>query len=50
MTKQPEARILLVDDDETKRYTIARPLERAGFELMQAGSGGRRASPGRLAS
>jgi PAS domain S-box-containing protein len=39
MTKQPEARILLVDDDETKRYTIAKPLERAGFELQQASSG-----------
>ena len=39
MTKQPEARILLVDDDEAKRYTIARPLERAGFELQEAASG-----------
>ncbi len=39
MSKQPEARILLVDDDEAKRYTIAKPLERAGFELVQAACG-----------
>ena len=39
MAKQPEARILLVDDDEAKRYTIAKMLLRAGFELQEADSG-----------
>ncbi len=39
MSKQPEARILLVDDDEAKRYTIAKPLERAGFLINEAASG-----------
>jgi PAS domain S-box-containing protein len=39
MTKLREARILLVDDDEAKRYTIAKPLERAGFEIQEGASG-----------
>jgi PAS domain S-box-containing protein len=31
--------ILLVDDDEVKRYTISRTLRRGGFELREAGTG-----------
>ncbi len=39
MVKESEARILLVDDDQTKRYTIAKMLLRAGFEVQEADSG-----------
>ena len=31
--------ILLVDDDLAKRYTIAKTLSRAGFEVQEAGTG-----------
>ena len=39
MPEKAEARILLVDDDVAKRYTIARTLLRAGFYIHEAGSG-----------
>ena len=32
------SRILVVDDDEAKRYTITRPLARQGLEIIEAGS------------
>jgi PAS domain S-box-containing protein len=32
-------RILVVDDDEIKRYTVTRILEKAGFAVEQVGSG-----------
>ena len=37
---EPETTILLVDDDRAKRYTIAKTLVRAGFEVQEAGTGG----------
>jgi PAS domain S-box-containing protein len=40
MSNRNDARILLVDDDLVKRYTIAKTLIRAGFEIQEAGSGG----------
>ena len=39
MLKRADARILLVDDDVAKRYTIARTLVRAGFVVEEADSG-----------
>jgi PAS domain S-box-containing protein len=39
MSDRNDARILLVDDDLVKRYTIAKTLIRAGFEIQEAGSG-----------
>jgi PAS domain S-box-containing protein len=39
MRKKPDTSILLVDDDETKRYTIAKTLVRAGFEITEAANG-----------
>jgi PAS domain S-box-containing protein len=39
MSDRNHARILLVDDDLVKRYTIAKTLIRAGFEIQEAGSG-----------
>lgn len=32
-------RVLLVDDDEAMRYSVARELKRAGYEVTEAGSG-----------
>jgi CheY-like chemotaxis protein len=32
--------LLLVDDEETNRYTKARVLRHAGFEVVEAGSAG----------
>ena len=32
-------RLLLVDDDEAMRYSVARELKRAGYEVTEAGSG-----------
>jgi PAS domain S-box-containing protein len=40
MGTKPDNSILLVDDDEAKRYTIAKTLVRAGFQLVEAGTGG----------
>jgi PAS domain S-box-containing protein len=39
MRKKPDTSILVVDDDETKRYTIAKTLVRAGFEITEAANG-----------
>ncbi len=39
MPERADARILLVDDDAAKRYTIAKTLIRAGFGVQEAGSG-----------
>ena len=39
MIDRPEATILLVDDDETKRYTIAKTLLRAGYTVEEAATG-----------
>jgi PAS domain S-box-containing protein len=40
MPQRADTVILLVDDDLAKRYTIAKTLIRAGFEVQEAGSGG----------
>src|SRR6478672_8795358 len=32
-------RILVVDDDEIKRYTVTRILDKAGFEISEASTG-----------
>ena len=39
MGKKSDTSILLVDDDEAKRYTIAKTLARAGFDILEAGTG-----------
>jgi PAS domain S-box-containing protein len=39
MSDRPGATILLVDDDEPKRYSIARTLRRAGYAVMEAVTG-----------
>ncbi len=39
MTDRPEANILLVDDDEAKRYTIAKILGRANYLVQEAETG-----------
>jgi PAS domain S-box-containing protein len=39
MTERPEANILLVDDDEAKRYTIAKILGRANYLVREAQTG-----------
>ncbi|HMB04793.1 MAG TPA: response regulator [Isosphaeraceae bacterium] len=39
MAEQTPATILVVDDDETKRYTISRVLRRAGFGSLEAADG-----------
>jgi PAS domain S-box-containing protein len=39
MIDRPEATILLVDDDEAKRYSIARTLRRSGYAVVEAVSG-----------
>jgi PAS domain S-box-containing protein len=39
MGKKSDGSILLVDDDEAKRYTIAKTLVRAGFEILEAATG-----------
>lgn len=38
MVMEPLGRVLVVDDDEAKRYVIARILTVAGFEVLHAGS------------
>jgi PAS domain S-box-containing protein len=40
MADPSPATILIVDDDEVKRYAIGRILRRAGFDLIEATSGG----------
>jgi len=37
---EPQRRILVVDDVEASRYTTARILRRAGFEVIEAATGG----------
>ena len=37
--QEPITSILLVDDDDAKRYTIAKTLVRAGFEVQEAATG-----------
>ena len=39
MSDRPKAAILLVDDDETKRYAIARTLRRAEYTVEEAATG-----------
>jgi PAS domain S-box-containing protein len=39
MIDRLETTILLVDDDETKRYTIAKTLRRANYAVEEAGTG-----------
>ncbi len=39
MIDLPEASILLVDDDEAKRYSIGKILRRAGYSVHEAGTG-----------
>ena len=39
MIDRPEATILVVDDDEAKRYTIAKILRRAGYAVLEAVTG-----------
>ena len=34
--------ILVVDDDEAKRYSVSKILQKAGFVTLEAGDGGRR--------
>ena len=39
MIDRPGAMILLVDDDEPKRYAVAKTLRRAGYRVEEAGTG-----------
>lgn len=39
MVDRPQATILLVDDDEVKRYTVAKILARAGYLIHEAATG-----------
>jgi DNA-binding response OmpR family regulator len=39
MSSDPEARILVVDDDDGVRTVVARRLRRAGFGVLEAASG-----------
>ena len=39
-TTMPKQHILLIDDDESVRSIIRRSLERAGYEVREAGEGG----------
>ena len=39
MSDRPEATILLVDDDEPKRYSLGRTLRRAGYMVVEACTG-----------
>jgi PAS domain S-box-containing protein len=39
MSDRPQSTILLVDDDEPKRYSIARTLRRAGYAVEEAALG-----------
>ena len=39
-----EARVLLVDDDEAKRYLMSTWLRRAGHTVIEAGTGAARCS------
>ena len=39
MDKQAGPRILVVDDDQGKRYVIARHLKRAGYRVIEAATG-----------
>ncbi len=39
MSDPTAMRILLVDDDESKRYLISRTLRRAGYKIEEAVSG-----------
>ena len=39
MLEQPLVTILLVDDDDAKRYTIAKILKKANFEVREATTG-----------
>lgn len=40
MTSPATARIIVVDDTESNRYTKSRMLRQAGFEVLEAGTGG----------
>ena len=40
MTDAPSRRLLLVDDDEAKRYVLGTWLRRAGHTVIEAGTGG----------
>jgi PAS domain S-box-containing protein len=40
MTGQERQRILVVDDNEPGRYAVGRVLRQAGFEILEAGTGG----------
>ena len=50
MASKPENLILLVDDDPAKRYTIAKTLIRAGFEVQEASNRRRGPAAGRLSA
>ena len=39
MPPETRARILVVDDNEAGRYSTARMLSKAGFEIVEAGDG-----------
>jgi signal transduction histidine kinase/DNA-binding response OmpR family regulator len=39
VTDQPGARILNVNDDEARRYSVTRVLQAAGYEVVEAGTG-----------
>ncbi len=39
MNQSPEAKLLIVDDNEGVRHLVARWLERAGFAVQEAGDG-----------
>ncbi len=39
MNRSPEAKLLIVDDNEGVRHLVARWLERAGFAVREAGDG-----------
>ena len=39
-SKQPEATVLYADDSEAQRYALSRVLRRAGFDVVEANTGG----------